>query len=371
MMRALYSEVLQRIQRLNFEALWPGFHTFPFALYHDERVFFELGECDWNQQFVGNTAIPYEDSYLAIWRIQEEDEYSHIDMDLLAADFVHEMFHAFQFSNDYSGFPEDLDMLFYPLNPENFKNRIRENRALLASLEAPDQKERTCCLRQYTAMRLARAKKLGWQIRNEYLLETLEGTAVFVQLMALKQLSEDKFLQEFQALATAAATPAAAFFSRGYSYHTGAALLLAMKKLGIPSDSRLADGSQSAFEALRQVLFGCSASESELWINEKPDESSFWSPKDEELIQNIIAGLLKQRQEKINSAVLRLHKKTSGDFFISGYDPINMFRLENMILCSNFVRLTEERTGESFLLLGEILLDMKPGSSKQVFAYYQ
>ena len=109
-MRTLYEAIAERLKRVDFNEIWTGFHPFEFALYNSQHI--ALSNCDlpWNEKFVGNTAIQYEGKYIAIWNIEDYHN-TKIDPNELAADLVHEMFHAYQMTLGETRFPDDLLML--------------------------------------------------------------------------------------------------------------------------------------------------------------------------------------------------------------------------------------------------------------------
>jgi len=54
--------------------------------------------------------------------------------------------------------------------------------------------------------------------------------------------------------------------------------------------------------------------------------------------------------------------------FICGYDPMNMFRLEDMIYCSHIVFLNIG--GEIKTINSAVALQLVPGSVRDVLGYY-
>lgn len=71
-MRMLYEQIHKRIREIDFSKMWEGFHPFSFALYTREQIMFSDYCIPWNTCFIGNTAIWYENQYLAIWEITED-----------------------------------------------------------------------------------------------------------------------------------------------------------------------------------------------------------------------------------------------------------------------------------------------------------
>ena len=99
--QALHRTVEALLAGLDFGGLWPGFHPFPFALRVGGLVCLDSRLHQADGRFLGNTAIPYRGGFLALWSL--DDEAAPPDPARLAADLVHEMFHAFQLEQGRSG----------------------------------------------------------------------------------------------------------------------------------------------------------------------------------------------------------------------------------------------------------------------------
>lgn len=90
----------------------------------------------------------------------------------------------------------------------------------------------------------------------------------------------------------------------------------------------------------------------------------------------MMAGL-KQLWKKLRILIKEIENfrreknKENGDFCISGYDPMNMFRVDNYILCRTFIRLTDESDNEPIMFIGKTLLKMRSESVNQVCSYYR
>ncbi|MBP7510263.1 MAG: hypothetical protein KA807_20825, partial [Prolixibacteraceae bacterium] len=107
-MRLLYDKVYEQICKVDFESLWDGLHAYHFALYTNDTVYLKNKTIDYEECFLGNTTIKYDDEQIAIWKI---DDYTKEDPVILAANMVHEMFHAYQYELGEKRFPNDLKAL--------------------------------------------------------------------------------------------------------------------------------------------------------------------------------------------------------------------------------------------------------------------
>ena len=103
----LYHAVAEQLDRLDFAALYPGYHRYPFALYDEEQVCLEGQLFPWDDRFLGNTSIEYEGRRIAIWSVALDPQ----PPVALAANMAHEMFHCFQFDEGERRFPDDLRLL--------------------------------------------------------------------------------------------------------------------------------------------------------------------------------------------------------------------------------------------------------------------
>src|SRR5690606_1728486 len=114
--------IFESIGNLKLYNFWKNFQAYEFALYNKEKAYFSNGKViDWNNRFIGNTAIKYEDNYIAIWNL---DTIETIDIDVLSASMVHEMFHAYQYEQQEKRWPKEIDGLFYEYNPENLSIKL-------------------------------------------------------------------------------------------------------------------------------------------------------------------------------------------------------------------------------------------------------
>ena len=114
-MKELYAKIKNHLNHVVFEDIWPGFSMYDFALYDEDNEF--------------------EGRFIAIWKVYKPtDEIPEI----LAANLVHEMFHAFQKQEKDNRYPNDLIMLDYPENLENYICKYSENLLLVEAFVAAD-----------------------------------------------------------------------------------------------------------------------------------------------------------------------------------------------------------------------------------------
>lgn len=225
----VYDTILEHIKTMDFSKLWNGFQPLRFALYTADECFFDGAYVVKTDEFLGNTAISYHGEMIAIWNVSEE-----VDSRILASKLIHEMFHGFQQLNHESRFPDELDALYrYRYEDLNLSLKLEENRLLADLLEQFDAEKWSTLLK----MRRLRANRFPYEYRYEACIEQIEGTAEFVELNALKQLSTELYLQKRALLQHRITDKSNLLPIRIISYDVGALLLLLCNEQGLPYQS--------------------------------------------------------------------------------------------------------------------------------------
>ena len=70
-LEALYTQVDEKISSLDLNGVWPGFKPLKFALYDDEKCFFDGRYIEKADEFCANTSIEYHGEQIAIWMVRE------------------------------------------------------------------------------------------------------------------------------------------------------------------------------------------------------------------------------------------------------------------------------------------------------------
>lgn len=219
----VYREVANRLGKLDFAALWPGFRPLKFALYDEERCFFHGAYVPKTEEFLANTSIPYQGEQIAIWQLAEEDP----DPDRLAASIAHEMFHAFQtISGECRWADERAALRSYRYLPENLGLKLREAELTERLLEAGEAET----LPELLALRRRRWETFPGEYDYEARIEQIEGTASFVELEALSRLAPEKGRAGWRKLLDRLKAPENYTPIRVISYDAGAALLACLSR---------------------------------------------------------------------------------------------------------------------------------------------
>lgn len=229
----IYYEVKNHIDQVDFSKLWRGFRPLKFALYSDNACFFDGAYIEKTDAFLANTSIFYKGEWIAIWYVQER-----MDPIVLTSKIIHEMFHGFQMKNNESRFFDDLDALYhYKYEEENLNLKTRENR-LLYQLSQQFHQE---TFEEFLQIRKYRFDCFPYAYHYESCIEQIEGTANFVELYSLKQLSAELFEKRLSAIKERVVNPVNLFPVRAVCYDIGALLLHVM----IENDIAFEDGFSS------------------------------------------------------------------------------------------------------------------------------
>ena len=224
----LYKIVKSYLDKVDFSLLWKGFKPLKFALYNNETVFFDGEYVEKTSEFIANTAIEYKGEIIGIWNVMED-----IDPIVLASKMIHEMFHGFQKMNNETRFPDELDALYnYQYSDENLSIKLEENKLLVKLLDNynVDDFNKLLGLRKY------RADKFKYEYKYESLIEQIEGSANNVELNALKQLSNDLYLEKLNSLKNSIIDKSNFLPIRVICYDIGAVLLDVLKRNNLTFD---------------------------------------------------------------------------------------------------------------------------------------
>lgn len=218
-----YRQIEERLEKIDFPALFRGFSRFPFALYDDARAFINGGYIEKPAGFLGNTSVQYNGAPTAIWKLEGDAG----GFDVLTSKLVHEMLHAFQNAMGEARWADErAALLKYRYDAVNLSTRLEEAACMEKCLRenAPEAFSRLLTLRK------ARMERFPYAFDYEARIEQIEGTAHFVELNALKQLDPAKAEQRWEQLFAGLKDPARYFPVRSVTYLSGAAFLVCLRK---------------------------------------------------------------------------------------------------------------------------------------------
>lgn len=331
-----YEEVSRRLNQIDFEALWPGFHPYPFALYTQREAILNGERFPTPEGFYGNTTISFGGRQIAIWNIETD---SHKNLHSLTAGLVHEMFHAFQMEHGERRYPNDLALFAHAPTPESLAWKIWE-RSLLADQGA------------FSAFCTARLEHRNrFAVREEELLETAEGMAQFAEYRALGQLSRPLLLESLEQCRKRLRDASEAADVRRCGYDSGMYMLWRAAECGLNLSHEVGVETKTIFEILSQ---------------QTPAVPQSVRPAKEAIqaATQLLKEQKQQRRREIEAFYNVGFHRVNGPFQICGYDPTNMWRQEDVLFSRGF--LTLKRTGgEGLNLQGTVLLNMEPNSNNR------
>ena len=304
----LYFEIKEQIQKVDFSKLWKGFTPLKFALYNEKECFFDGAYVPKTDAFLGNTAISYNGEMIAIWNVMEE-----ADVVLMASKMIHEMFHGFQQLNQESRFPNEIEALYvYKYDDANLSLKLEENRIIASLLDHFDQNE----YQRFLQMKQYRNRNFNYEFHYESCIEQIEGTAEFVELCALKQLSYEKYQAKVALLKERITTPKNLIPTRINCYDVGALLLLLLNENGI-----------SYAEGFEEKCFGERLLEGVL----------LYATPIENTMGQVIEGYYAKARTIIEETIAKNDVVASGDYDLYGVNVYDAVYCDGYIISTYFV----------------------------------
>lgn len=319
-MRDFYKRISNRLDDVDYEAVYPGFHRFPFALYDDKTVWLADREIP-RIGFFGNTAIEFEGSPMAIWYVNEDIE--NVDIDVFTSNIVHEMFHAYQMEQQLNAeAPNDMKLLIYPDDVTNYIVKQQESIMITEAFDAP--KERKADLyRAVLACRELRRKQIGDFVDQEFLIEKWEGVAESCKMLTLKQFSADKYQKTLGEYLDIVRSGKLLLDIRKNAYYTGTLMRLLADEIGENASS----------------------------------------------VEQKITDYEEAKKASIDRFMASERLRTEAEGRICGYDPMNQIRVGNRLLAKTYIVIQVGEKQEQFV--GETLVEMKEGSLFETVAYWR
>ena len=352
-MKTLYNEINIIMNNICFNELWPGFKKYPFALYNKSNVYFENEIIPYDTRFIGNTSIKYNDNFIAIWYVENPRKE---DSKVLASNIIHEMFHAFQCSNGEKRFPNDLFTLHYPSNLQNYQLKYYENTLISNCLKEQRLDKKEELLQKFFSVRNKRESLIGTAITCEYLTETIEGLAEYIGTKALKRISPTLYEQRIDSYIKKITNLRKSFFDiRKSSYYVGTLFFLALDSMNISFYEDLSTSSNSIYEELKEKLYN----------------NSFDYPFDLNYeVETAFYEYDKWKRKRLADFCNNNLNENIGNFKIVGYDPMNMLKIGDYILCNHFIKLSLVNSDSTIFINEPVLLKLKTNSIKEIISYY-
>ncbi len=307
----LYKAIKKIISKIDFESIYPGFEPFNFALYDEEYVIFNNKVLPYDHRFVGNTAIYYEKDFIAIWKIDS----IYVHYNILASKIIHEMFHAWQYTLKEKRFPDEFIGLSYAYEKYNINLKFDETQALLRAYENEDYIE----IEKFKYLRESRRKDYHNELYYEEGIETVEGTAKYIELKVLELIDREAYEEAYQKLKESVKTIKNYLPIRGVSYDIGALMHLVREKFNLKMSFKIVLETKQIFD-----LIFADIPTKRFEYTESYEDFRFL----EEYYRSI--------SERI-SIVLTNNPKIHRCDQVVGFDPMNSFRVGKYVHYRHFV----------------------------------
>jgi predicted xylose isomerase-like sugar epimerase len=164
---------------------------------------------------------------ISLWKLESVQNN---DTEYLAADMVHEMFHVHQKQKGETRFADDLTLLAYPDNINNYQLKIAEIKLLVNAF----YEKNITAFNQFINIRNIRKKLIGDIIFHEYRAEISEGMAEYAGLVSLQQINSPKYKIRLEDHISKLINQKDLIFdTRRMAYYSGAVLCSTLKLLDI------------------------------------------------------------------------------------------------------------------------------------------
>lgn len=329
-LKKYYEEVALRIDKIDFSFLWPKFKKYNFALYDNERVIINNQEIKKTDGFLGNTSIKFNNDYIAIWNLSSD-----MDYDILTSKIIHEMFHAFQNENKESRFPSELDAVInYEYNKTNLQIKYKENLILKELLGDFNIN----LLEEFLKLRKFRKENFSYEYDYETKVETIEGSAEFVELLVLKQLNINKYHQQLGNLIKRIINPNHLIPIRIICYDIGVLILTVCEKNNISINKDLTN----YLTFSNQLISNTSLNHIDMSFDEK--------------LEKILIEDNKSLQKLIKETILKNNKIITGPYDLIAFNVYQARFLNGYLYSKHFI--IYNNGTEDIILYGDYLVKL-------------
>ncbi len=346
-------ELVEICNNDNFNYYWSGFNKEPFAIYDKEQVCIighdalpdkftcikdniYIGKV--TDDFKGCTIIDFNGEKIAIVGLHYM---KNLSIEKIYSIIVHESFHVFQSRGDmYYMCGDPLGILDYKFEMDNLYYRALERTALEKAVNSIEKKDFQLYLNKFIQYRNERIKLLKEEaLRFELGLETMEGTAAYVEIKGListsgKELNE--VLKTYEGIMKFTYKTLENF--RQDCYFTGAYIGLILDRLDKDWTEKYNKYEKSPY------IFDFMIEEYNLFKEQVEDTITFdyLANEDRELRSFIVEEIEKneRRKEKLfqefkNDNETKVVIKSR--MRLCGYDPMNIEEIGNEILHKRFI----------------------------------
>lgn len=339
--REIYSLLNEKIKSINFNKLWEGFYPFDFALYDKDMVYLKDHEIIKDSRFIGNTAIVYNDNYLAIWNAEGIER---MDINVLASKMIHEMFHAYQYAKLEKRFPDEINAIFnYSYEPLNLSIKYEEHKLLVELIDNFDN-DLFLRLIQYKLLR----KNTSQNSKYESQIEVVEGMAQYVEMLVLRELDYDLYVKYLNNIKNRLLDKNKLFPIRHICYDSGAITMLICHNNNIDIKHDIGEETRTIDDLLTCKYY----MSEELVVNE-----------DEDIVFMTEEYMLETK--KLIERKIQNVSPIQVNYRLTGFDPFNARRYYDFIYCPHFVGIIED--GNFVPFIGDYVIFVEDGWIKEMY----
>lgn len=340
---ALYEDIVEILNKDDFDLYWKGFKKSPFALYNSSTVvlcnhpnppegFSPLRDAhigSWTGDFVGNTAINLNGHYTAILNMDTLYSLdSSSSLNKVYSILVHEMFHCHQLSHSEKRWADEMLFINYNFSQSSLALRLMDKDYLLCALDDQNKYTRDKLLSDFIQRREKRKNIIGSMLNYELALESIEGTATYVEVKALahrKNMDVIDVVEDF--LHTFDFEDLNKF--RASSYAFGLVLCLILDSIAPNWHEEFSNSNVFLYKFFK-AKFGS--------FHELTDFSidNYYVECAKELIKKYVDAKKKAFEAFNKTEGYKII--VCGNLKLSGFDPMNIVSMDNKVLHKNFIK---------------------------------
>ncbi|MCK8061612.1 MULTISPECIES: hypothetical protein [unclassified Fusibacter] len=353
-MIGLIKKIRKKIQRIDFEGLWPGFIPYEFALYSEDAVYLNDVVLPWDASFAGDTGLFFEGRFIAILKVSEKDM---VDLDVLTARIVGTMFTTHQLTASEDRYYCELKALEYPYDFDNLESKYAEHCFLTAAYRHKEHSIKRELLVMYMYSKSNRKRLIGEMLNYEKSVQSIEGSVEYVSLKVLKTLSPQKYQKRIAAtLKWLDSHDEKLIDTRRSACYSGALLCEICDELGIEFRNKIGSSENYIFDVVFDKL--------------QPEQIK--APMSPIYLKGDSKRILKKHFESIQSEIYDVETHfdaavVKGHFQIRAYDPLNMTRFVNKTLHRSYVGLYDGN--EMRIIKGPVVVYSKDSDFSVVVKY--
>ncbi|MGE8203548.1 hypothetical protein ACQKP0_03210 [Heyndrickxia sp. NPDC080065] len=329
-----YQKITEMMKEIELDFYWKDFKPVAYCLYNKEFVYLfnhpnhssannEPYVLPWNEQFIADTCILFEDYPTAIVNV-ERYENSESIYSLL----IHELFHGYQYVIEEKRFPNELLGAQYPIQLENIDLRNKERQLLFKAVLASEKPSKNKLLNEFIFIREQRKDNIGDYAQYEFLVESIEGPAWYIEAKAFQQASNlpfDKVVNNYSP--TLIDKKESNVHIRRSCYGSGLFLCLLLDEFSTDWQKKFMQSEKTLYEFFKEFIE----------IEPLHNMSYQYDYESQEILQFINEERLKIFEEFEKSD--GFHLFIEGNLKATSIDPMNIISHGKQLLHQNFIKI--------------------------------